>query len=246
MQSAEANERLHIEIDNRHCRLSQDDLAKMRDNLESLVRMVGHFPRPELRIYLQHTPRNDKYLAKTTLILPGQTLVASEHGPTAHAAYEDCVRVLMDQLKAYKDQLGQVPDRQKIVEGTHNQLEPTIDPDQGALDAAVAAGDYAAFRAALQGYEEPLRDRVGRWLERYAATDGQAGRRFTIADVVEDVFLAAFEDYEHRGKQVRFGDWLDGLIDPAIKALTRHPDEELENVRMVRTLQGVPASREES
>jgi ribosome-associated translation inhibitor RaiA len=246
MRRADSNERLHIEIDNRHCHLSQDDLAKMQDNLESLTRMVEHFPRPELRVNLQHTPRNDEYLAKTTLILPGETLVASEHGPTAHAAYEECVRVLMDQLKEYKDRLGQMSDRQKMVEGTHNQLEPTIDPDQGALDAAVAAGDYAAFRSALQGYEEPLRDRVGRWLERYAQTDGQVGRPFTIADVVEEVFLAAFEDHEHRGRQVRFGDWLDGLIDPAIKELTRHPDEELENVRMVRSMQGVPATREES
>ncbi|HEX4592325.1 MAG TPA: hypothetical protein VH120_20490, partial [Gemmataceae bacterium] len=155
MRSADSNERLHVEIDNRHCRLGPDELAKMRDNLESLVRMVENFPRPELRVILEHAPRNNEYLAKTSLILPGQTLVASGHAPTAHAAYEECIRILMDELKGYKDRLGQVPDRQKIIEGTYNQLEPTADPDHPTVDAAVAAGDYAAFRAALQGYEEP-------------------------------------------------------------------------------------------
>jgi hypothetical protein len=151
----------------------------------------------------------------------------------------------MRELKDYKDRLGQVPERQKTVEGTRKPLEPTSNPDPGALEAAVAAGDYAAFRAALQGYEGPLRDRVGRWLERSAETDGQVGRRFTIADIVEEVFLDAFEGYDGRKREVRFGDWLDGLIDPAVKELMRHPDEVLANVSLARTLQGVRATREE-
>jgi DNA-directed RNA polymerase specialized sigma24 family protein len=152
----------------------------------------------------------------------------------------------LEQLKDYKDRLGQVPERQKVEKGTRQELRPTIDPDLGAVGSAVAGGDYAAFRTAMQGYEEPLRDRVGRWLERTAETDGQVGRRFTIADVVEEVFLDAFEGWDDRPKGIPPGEWLTGLIDPAVKELMRHPDDELENVRMVRTLQGVPATREET
>ena len=73
----------------------------------------------------------------------------------------------------------------------------------------------------------------------------RARRTFTIADVVEEVFLDAFEGWDGRQQEVPLGEWLTGLIDPAVKELMRHPDEELENVRMVRTLQGVPATREE-
>jgi hypothetical protein len=85
---------------------------------------------------------------------------------------------------------------------------------------------------------------VGRWVERRAATDGAIGRRFTIADVVEEAFLTAFETYADRPKAVPFGDWLDSLIDPAVKGLLRHPDE-LENVSLARNLQGVAPTREE-
>jgi len=71
------------------------------------------------------------------------------------------------------------------------------------------------------------------------------GRRFTIADIVEEGFLDAFEGYEQRPKDVRFGDWLERLIDPAVKEMMRHPDQVLENVSMARTVQGVQRTREE-
>ncbi len=60
------------------------------------------------------------------------------------------------------------------------------------------------------------------------------GRGLQIEDLVEDVFLTAFEEYEHRPREVRFGEWLGHLIDPAVKAMAAHPDRELENVHMAR------------
>src|SRR5438552_1197322 len=41
------------------------------------------------------------------------------------------------------------------------------DPESGILGQAVQAGDYQKFRTGLVGYEEPLRRRVGRWIQRY-------------------------------------------------------------------------------
>ncbi|HEY1378236.1 MAG TPA: HPF/RaiA family ribosome-associated protein [Gemmataceae bacterium] len=246
MRYDDPSEPLRVEFDTHQCDLAPEQIARMQDDLDTLTKAVENFPRPELHVYVARRSRSNDYVVKTTLILPGQTLVTSEHGPVVHAAYEQCVHVLLEQLKDYKDRLGQVPERQKVEKGTRQELRPTIDPDLGAVGSAVAGGDYAAFRTAMQGYEEPLRDRVGRWLERTAETDGQVGRRFTIADVVEEVFLDAFEGWDDRPKGIPPGEWLTGLIDPAVKELMRHPDDELENVRMVRTLQGVPATREET
>jgi hypothetical protein len=138
-------------------------------------------------------------------------------------------------VRAYKERMGRVPERQKQLKGTRQVLEPTVDPDPAALDAAVRAGDYAAFRAAAYGYEEPLRKRIGRWVERYPDVNARIGKTLEIEDIVEEVFLDAFEGYEQRPKEVRLGDWLEGLIDPAVKDLQQHPDEELENVRLART-----------
>jgi ribosome-associated translation inhibitor RaiA len=245
MRYDDPSEPLRVQIDTHQCDLSPDAITKMQDGLDSLTRMVENFPKPELRILVEHNNRSNDYSVKTSLLLSGATLVASDHNQVMHAAYEQCLANLMREVKDYKDRLGNVPERQKQLKGTHQDLEPAPDPDPGAVEAAVAAGDYAAFRTATAGYEEPLRDRVGRWVERSPHVDGQVGRRFTIADVVEEVFLDAFERFGERPKGVRFGEWLTGLIDPAVKELMSHTDEELENVRMARTLQGVPATREE-
>jgi ribosome-associated translation inhibitor RaiA len=235
---------LQVQINTHHFDLSPAEVAKFRDGLNGLARTTENFPVADLRVFVSFRSRNNEYAVKTTLILPGATLVASDHDPVAHAAYERCVDNLVRELKDYKDRLGQVPERQKAVGGTRQDVQPTLDPDPAAIDAAVAEGDYAAFRQATLGYEEPVRRRVGRWVERDEAADGAIGRRFTIADVVEEVFLTAFETYAERPKEVRFGDWLEGLIDSAVKGLLRHPDE-LENVSLARTLQGVAPTREE-
>jgi len=236
--------KLRVEIDTHHGRLSEADLARFRDGLASLAKAADNFPVADLHVFVSFRSRNNEYAVKTSLLLPGATLVASDHDPVAHAAYEQCLDNLMRQLKDYKDRLGNVPERQKAVEGTRQELQPTDNPDPAAIDAAVQAGDYAAFRQATIGYEEPVRRHVGRWLERDEATDGAVGRKFTIADVVEEVFLTAFEAYDDRPQGIRFGDWLGGLIDPAVKELLRHPDE-LEAVSLARTVQGVAPTREE-
>src|SRR5258706_14236 len=59
------------------------------------------------------------------------------------------------------------------------------DPDAGPLGAAVRGGDYRTFRVALSPYEEWLRNRVGRWLQRYPEAEARLGRDLTIGDLVE-------------------------------------------------------------
>jgi len=103
------------------------------------------------------------------------------------------------------------------------------------LSQAVEAGDYAAFRTALAPYEDGLRVRVGRWIERYPSVQALVGKKIEAVDVAEAVFLAAFDEYEHQPLDERFGDWLESLIDPTVRAFEHNPDEELENVNMART-----------
>ena len=62
------------------------------------------------------------------------------------------------------------------------------------------------------------------------------GTDLAIADVVEVVFLNAFEGYDQRPRDVRFGRWLETLIDGSLKGLLQNPDEELENISFARTL----------
>src|SRR5207253_1158039 len=104
------SEPLRIEIDTHQCDLSPDAVARMQTDVDALTRMVEHFPKPELHVLVEHNRRSNDFSVKTSLLLPGATLVASDHNQVMHAAYEQCINNLMRELKDYKERLGQVPE----------------------------------------------------------------------------------------------------------------------------------------
>jgi len=233
-----------LQIDVHHCQLSPAEIARLEADVEGLMRQVATWPVSDLHVLIEYNARNTDFSVKTSLILDGATLVASDHDLVMHAAFLRCLNSLTENIRAYKDRLGQVPERQRQQKGTAQDVFPGPDPDLGALNAAVGDGDYAAFRTALLGYEEPLRKRVGRWVERYPDVSAQIGRRLEVADIVEEVFLTAFEGYEHRPAHLRMGEWLEGLIDQAVKTLQASPEEELENINLARSAVAATHGRE--
>jgi ribosome-associated translation inhibitor RaiA len=236
MKPAVTDRTLPINWDTRHCELSPADRQKLEANLEPVVRLVRDFPVSALHLQVEHFPRSTGWRVKMSLVLTGATLTSLDDDAELHPAFDRCVNNLVKDVHAYKDRMSQVEEVSKQAKGTHQEVEPTLDPDPAAVDRAVAEGDYAAFRTATFGYEEPLRKRVGRWVERYPEVSALIDRRIKIDDIVEAVFLDAFEAYEDRRlHDVRFGDWLERLIDPAVKALMAHPDKELENINLARS-----------
>lgn len=225
---------LLVDLDMKHCQLPPDELNKMETMLSLLGDMVRNFPVSKLHVLVSYRHRTSDYVVRTSLILSGETLVSSEHHQFAHAAFEHCIDNLVREVQRYKARLGAVPEQAKQREGTHHELVPTVPPDAEAIEAAVQNGDYAAFRTATSGYEGPVTALVGRWVERYPAVAARLGQGLNIGDIVEDVFLIAFEEYEYRPKEIRFGEWLGRHIDTAIRAMAEHPEDELENVNMVR------------
>jgi len=225
---------LLVDLDMKHCELPADELNKMETMLSPLGDMVRHFPVSKLHVLISYRPRTTDYVVRTSLILSGETLVSSDHHPQAHAAFEHCIDNLVRELQRYKDRLGDVSERAKQQEGTHHELLPTLPPDAEAVETAVRDGDYTAFRTAMSGYDAPVQQAVGRWVERYPEVAARIGNGLQISDIVEDVFLTAFEEYEHRPREVRLGEWLGRYIDTAIKAIAAHPDREIENVSMAR------------
>jgi ribosome-associated translation inhibitor RaiA len=230
------NERLNVKIDTHQCQLSAAELERVRaDVTASLARQVGHFPYSDVHVLVERNGRSNDYSVKTTLILSGSTLVANDHDPAMHAALERSLASLEENIRAYKERLGQVPERQKQEKGTHQDLRPDLDPDAAALEAAASAEDYPAFRAAVYGFEEPLRKRAGRLLERHPQVAAQIGKGLEVADVVEGVFLRAFEGHARRPAGTRFGDWLEGLTEETLKALQAHKDRELDKINLARS-----------
>lgn len=226
---------LLVQYDVHQGHVDQAELDKMSAGLDGLSRQVANFPQHDLRVVIEHRPRTNEFALKLTLLLPGKTLVASDHDVILHAAFERALRSLAHELDAYKDSLERMEERQKQQEGTRQDVFPDLPLDAAALDAAVGAGDYAAFRAVISAYEDALRLRAGRWVERYPEVQAKMGHGMDVMDLVDGVFLAAFEGHPTRPPGVPYGQWLEGLIDPTVRDIAHHPDEELENIRMARS-----------
>ena len=235
MKYTHQRDNLSIQIDAHQCTLSPAVIDKMHAGAESLTRQVEHFPVASLHVLVERNARTNDYTVKTDLFLTGETLVASNHDGQVYTAFERCLDGLAAEVRAYKDRLGGVPERQKQEKATHQTVQPSAAPDPAAVDAAVRAGDYAAFRTATFAYEESVRKRAGRWVERYPEAEARIGKQWKMADIVEEVFLDAFENYDHWPREVRFGEWLEERIDPAVRELLAHPDRELENVNLARS-----------
>jgi ribosome-associated translation inhibitor RaiA len=227
--------KLQVHFDLHECQFTPEALAGMADGLDSVARQVGHFPDADARAVIEWNGRNSEYTVKLSLILSGETLVTSDHDPVAHAAFRRAVSSLELALEGYKGRLAGVDERQRQEEGTRQEVATAVPVDAAALDAAVAAGDYPAFRAAIAPYEDSLRLRVGRWVERYPEAQARMGRDFDVMDLTEGVFLAAFENHPHRHDEVRYGVWLEGLIDPTVRAVMHDPAGELTNINMARS-----------
>jgi len=230
-----AERKLNVQFDAHHFELTQAEIDKLQTDTDSLARQVAHFPYADLHVLAEHNARSNDYSVKLTLRLSGADLVGNDHDPSLHAAFERCLSGLEENVRAYKDRLGNLDERAKHEKGTLQEVEPSVDPDPAAVEKAVRDGDYSAFRTATFGYEESVRKRAGRWVERYPEVQARIGRGLEIADVVEEVFLTAFEQYDDRPTGVRFGDWLEGLIDPAVRELHKHGDQELENINLARS-----------
>lgn len=228
---------LRIELDAKNCQVSAEEMRKLEANLAPLRAMTQDFPVADLYVTIYFHARSNDYHVKTSLVLTGRTLFTGEHDVQIHPAFVRCVRKLVAKMHGYLDALGNKPELAKTQEGTRQEIEPTAIPDVEKIDAAARAGDYRAFRRAAYPYEESVRRRLGRWIKRYPELEAQLGERLSLADLVEEVFLNAFERFSSRPEQVRFGQWLEDLIDPSVRAMADDAENEEQAVSFSRTLQ---------
>jgi ribosome-associated translation inhibitor RaiA len=234
MQFSDESYTLRMEIDAGNIAISPGEREKMDNDLATLRKLIVNFPERELKIELSNqTPSLIRVGAG--LRLAGRTLFAAGEAGTLHAAWDWAIRRLIGKVRAFKDQLGRVPERQKEAEGTLHELVPVMPPDAAALDRAVSQLDYRSFRAAMNVYEDALEKRVGRWIERYPDAEAQLGNGLLISEVVEEVLLNAFDQFRSRPASLRLGQWLENLIDPSLQTLLRDRGNEKENLSFIAT-----------
>lgn len=177
MKQSNGKHELRIQLDTKHCTLPAHEIAKMEENLDTLRTRAQQFPINDLYVTISRFPRTGDYHVKTSLVLTGRTLFTGDLDVLVHPAFVRCVRKLVSKLDAYIDALSNKPAIAKQQEGTQLEVVPTAAPDSRQLEQAVAEGDYAAFRRATDAYEEPVRRRVSRWINRYPPLAGGSAIR---------------------------------------------------------------------
>jgi hypothetical protein len=228
---------LRIETDAGNYRISAPEQEKMDRDLDTLRKLVATFPVSELKIELtQQNPGTIR--AATSLRLPARTIFVADEDDFLHPAWERCVRRLIKKVEAYKEKLGNKPVYEKQAEGTLHDVQPLFAPDNAELEQAVEGLDYARFRDLLAVYDESLEKRIGRWIQRYPEIEEQLGEELTISEIVEEVYLNAFDQYATR-PALRLGEWLESLIDPSVQLLLKQPDEEKANLSFIQSAKAV-------
>ncbi|MGV3486043.1 MAG: hypothetical protein ACO1RT_16625 [Planctomycetaceae bacterium] len=221
---------LNIELKDHGFELSEVEYASIEGCLHTLREAIDCFPTKSLVITIvyHHTPED--YHIKMSLMLPGRTLFTGERDKMVHPAIERCIDKLLLKVEKFKQQMRASAELEKQTSGTHQSLQSTLDFDTKELEEARFYQDYLRFRRGLDGFQSGLSDRIGRWVQRYPELEEQIAGWVTISDIVEDVFLHAYEHFEERPADVPPGVWLESLIDPTIQDLLRYPDEEFANV----------------
>lgn len=228
---------LRVEIDTENCEISPFDEEKMQRDFEHLARLIENFPVADLHVRIVGHPRSNDYHVKTSLKLPGRTIFTGERHELLYTAFNRCARKLEQKVKTYKAKLGQAPERERAVEGKVHDVRPQQEPDANAIEEAVATRDFERFRDALSVYDDSLDLRIGRLIERYPEIAAELGETITISDIREEVYLNAFESFDVRPAD-RLGNWLEGLIEPSLRAVVDRPAITREEVEYSREIRG--------
>jgi hypothetical protein len=236
MGFSEARE-LRIDLDNENFEVTEADIQGIEAEVDLIRPLVKDFPTATLYINLIYAQPTQRFQVKTALVLPGRTLATGDTADHWQPSLEKCLRKLMHRIAHYKSDMSGDPDQHRRSTGKVHDVEPTQQVDGKAVQEAYEEGDYVAFRRTLTPYEASLRQRIGRWVERYPQVAAVLGSRLEIADIIEETFLLAFERYEHWPREMQFGQWLEQQIDPAVQLIARHPTRELETISYMRTLQ---------
>jgi hypothetical protein len=219
---------LRVEIDCKECQIPEDVRLRMQPGLERIGRDVEELGPSQLWLTIVHHPRSNVFHARAKLKLPGETIITGDQNPYLDVAIQRCLERVVRRIEAYQAD----PDREALQRAqrqaaqNENVIAP-VEPDSGKLGQAASAADYQAFRRALLSHEEWVRMRVGRWIQRYPEIQDQVDQSFKIADLVEEVFLLAFEQYRQRPTHISLHEWLASLIDPAVRDFWHKPDDRL-------------------
>ena len=218
--------RLDVDVDVQQFDMPDDERTRLQEDVARLADELLEFTASHLKLSIVYHPKQAEYHAQAWLKLPDKRFIAGRYSPWLDYSLMRCLAKLRRHVESYKEEAGPDATRQSPQRsGPNGAFVPSPEHIAEALDKAVQWQDYRLFRRALAGYEDWLRAHVASWVGRYPQMTRLLGESIDLDDIVEEVFLMAFEQFPHRPKEQTISEWIRKLIDPAVQAMWRSPDE---------------------
>lgn len=214
-----------------------EEVQHIETQIDHLRPVIADFPTQILHVNLEYNSNSAEYEVRLALVLPGRTFATGDVSEEWRNSLEKSMNKMVHRIEHYKETLSGQPEHARMAAGTTMEVEPNRRIDGVQVREAIDSGNYSKFRTAMYPIEASLQDRIGRWVQRFPQIQAMIGDRFTISDVMEETFLMAFAKFDDWRPQMYFGQWVESLIDPAVKAIVRDPDGELEAISFQKSWQ---------
>ena len=236
MHYVDDHNHLRVEFQAKDFNVPQDELTAHAGVLAPLGEAVRDFSHSELGVKIVRHPRSQEYHVEARLKVPGRTLFSGDRDPYLDSAFQRRVRKLT--LKA--EEYARHPERDAVAAAARLTV---LDRDVMLPEERDAGRLGEAFCAVITGYSasacpatrsgsarrrplDPALPRGGSPHRRRAAY-----RRPGRGGVPQRLRALRRRPFE-----VPLNRWLDELIDPSVKMMLQHPDEEGENASLRGTL----------
>lgn len=228
-----------LQVDAENFQLSNDDLEQIRADCSDLDPLLVEFPTLRVLLNILHYERSNAYESKLSIVTPGQTISTRETAGSWNAAFNACLQKAHRRVKHYREIMQQQQADVPAYDAISGTVDPTQQLDGAVVSQAIESDDYLSFRKAMWPLEPALRRRVSEWLRRYPDLESMIladdDAAFSTADLVEEVFMLAFDQYGKWPREMFFGQWIETLIDPALENFANDPAGEAEKINYIRS-----------
>ncbi len=179
---------------------------KYQPRIERLVSQVAPDLR-ELRLTVYHFPKPSQWEVRGVLHLPSGSLAAHERTESLEASLDKVAEELVREIKEHKSRL-----RQDYLYRRRRQLRQNLSAAGSLLDEDFQARRRDAFFQLLQPLLVNLYGYARHEL-RIRELEGKLPRNaYTPQDLVDDVLIRAWEEYQDRPPKMELDLWLTDLL----------------------------------
>lgn len=211
-----------------HFTPSEREIEHIEQGVATIARRVEVFPRKRLHVDVRGVPKRSLFQITVTLELPHRQLVVGDLGvrQSFPTAWRRCVKKLEHKLDAY---LLRLSGRERVRPVAEAKATPRLSAESGReLERLRNGRDFAGFAEAL----EDLRVEIVRHVQRIQGSSPSPD--LPEDEVVEAVFVLAFDAFDRRPHDLSFVDWIQGLVPRALHDLRGKRGRLLQRARALR------------